>query len=109
MAWVLVIAAGLLETVFAVALKLSDGFSRPVWTVTFVVAAVGSFTLLSRALGDLPVGTAYAVWVGIGAVGTAVVGMAVLGDPVTTGRLLSLLLVVAGVVGLQLTSGGSAH
>ncbi|WP_298805717.1 multidrug efflux SMR transporter [uncultured Pseudokineococcus sp.] len=109
MAWVLVIAAGLLETVFAVALKLSDGFSRPGWTVTFVVAAVASFTLLSRALGDLPVGTAYAVWVGIGAVGTAVVGMAVLGDPVTTGRLLSLLLVVAGVVGLQLTSGGSAH
>jgi len=108
MAWVLVVAAGLLETAFAVSLKLSDGFSRHGWTVAFVVAAVGSFTLLSRALGDLPVGTAYAVWVGIGAVGTAVVGMLWLGDPVTTGRLLSLLLVVAGVVGLQLTSGSSS-
>ncbi|WP_299033638.1 multidrug efflux SMR transporter [uncultured Pseudokineococcus sp.] len=109
MAWVLVVLAGLLETVFAISLKLSDGFSRPGYTVGFVVAAVGSFTLLSRALTDLPVGTAYAVWVGIGAVGTAAVGMLWLGDPVTTGRLLSLLLVVAGVVGLQLTSGGSAH
>lgn len=108
MAWVLVIAAGLLETVFAISLKLSDGFSRHGWTAAFVLAAIGSFTLLSRALGDLPVGTAYAVWVGIGAVGTAAVGMLWLGDPVTTGRLLSLLLVIAGVVGLQLTSGGPA-
>jgi len=108
MAWVLVVVAGLLETAFAVSLKLSDGFSRHGWTAAFVVAAVGSFTLLSRALTDLPVGTAYAVWVGIGAVGTALVGMVWLGDPVTTGRLLSLLLVVAGVVGLRLTSAGSA-
>ncbi|MEJ5944846.1 multidrug efflux SMR transporter [Pseudokineococcus basanitobsidens] len=109
MAWVLVVVAGLLETCFAVSLKLSDGFSRHGWTAAFVVFAVGSFTLLSRALGDLPVGTAYAVWVGIGAVGTALVGMVWLGDPVSTGRLVALGLVVAGVVGLQLTSGGSAH
>ena len=109
MAWVLLVVAGLLETAFAVSLKLSDSFTRAGWTVAFAVSAVGSFLLLSRALTSLPVGTAYAVWVGIGAVGTAVVGMVWLGDPATTGRLLSLLLVVAGVVGLQLTSSGAPH
>lgn len=108
MAWVLLVIAGLLETAFAVSLKLSDGFSRTGWTVAFAVFAAGSFTLLSRALTSLPVGTAYAVWVGIGAVGTAVVGMVWLGDAVTTGRLVSLVLVVAGVVGLRLTSSGGA-
>ncbi len=108
MAWALVIVAGLFETAFAVALKLSDGFSRWGWTVTFAVCAAVSFTLLSIGLRTLPVGTAYAVWTGIGAAGTAVVGMLFLRDPVTTVRLLSILLIIAGVVGLNLSS-SSAH
>lgn len=104
MAWVLVVVAGVFETVFAVSLKLSDGFRNVGWTVSFVVAAIISFTLLNTALRTLPVGSAYAVWVGIGAVGTAVVGIVWFSEPATAARLLSIVLVVAGVVGLQLTS-----
>lgn len=106
MAWVLVVVAGLLETGFAVALKSSQGFSRPLPSVLFVVFAIGSFTLLSTALRTLPVGPAYAVWTGIGAAGTAVVGMVFLGEAVGTLKLVSIVLIVAGVVGLQLSSGG---
>jgi quaternary ammonium compound-resistance protein SugE len=108
MAWALVIVAGLFETAFAVSLKLSDGFSRLGWTLAFLVFSAISFTLLSIGLRSLPVGSAYAVWTGIGAAGTAVVGMVFLRDPVTTLRLLSILLIVAGVVGLNL-SPSSAH
>lgn len=104
MAWVLVVVAGLFETVFAVSLKLSDGFRNVGWTVSFVVAAVISFTLLNAGLRTLPVGSAYAVWVGIGAVGTAVVGMVWFSEPAAAARLVSIALIVAGVVGLQLTS-----
>jgi quaternary ammonium compound-resistance protein SugE len=104
MAWILVVAAGLFETVFAVSLKLSDGFTRPWWTASFLVSAAISFTLLSTALRSLPVGSAYAVWVGIGAAGTAVVGMLAFGEGAGVLRLLSIVLVVAGVVGLQLSS-----
>lgn len=104
MAWVMVIVAGLFETVFAVSLKLSEGFRHVGWTVSFLLAAVVSFSLLSTALRTLPVGSAYAVWVGIGAVGTAVVGMVWFAEPVAAARLVSIGLVVAGVVGLQLTS-----
>jgi quaternary ammonium compound-resistance protein SugE len=107
-AWVLVVVAGLFETAFAVSLKNSEGFSRLWWTVSFVVCAGVSFTLLSTALRDLPVGTAYAVWTGIGAAGTAIVGMWLLGDPVGTVRILSIVLIVAGVVGLNLAP-SSAH
>ncbi len=107
MAWVLVVLAGLLETGFAVALKASEGFSRTVPTVLFLVFAAGSFSLLSTGLRSLPVGPAYAVWTGIGAVGTAVYGMAVLGESTAALKLVSIALVVAGVVGLQLTS--TAH
>ncbi len=108
MAWALVIVAGLFETAFAVSLKLSDGFSRLGWTLSFLACAAISFTLLSIGLRSLPVGSAYAVWTGIGAAGTAIVGMVYLRDPVTTLRLLSILLIVAGVVGLNL-SPTSAH
>ncbi len=108
MAWALVIVAGLFETAFAVSLKLSDGFSRLGWTLSFLACAAISFTLLSIGLRSLPVGSAYAVWTGIGAAGTAIVGMVFLRDPVTTLRLLSILLIVAGVVGLNL-SPTSAH
>lgn len=109
MAWALVIVAGLFETVFAVSLKLSDGFSRLGWSISFAVSAAVSFGLLSYGLRSLPVGSAYAVWTGIGAAGTAIVGMVFLRDPVTTVRLLSILLIVAGVVGLNLSSSSSAH
>ena len=106
MAGVLIIVAGFLETGFAVALKASAGFSRLVPTVVFVACAAGSFSLLSLGLRTLPVGSAYAVWTGIGAVGTAVYGIVALGESAQVLKLVSLALVVAGVVGLQLTSGG---
>ena len=107
MAWFLVILAGLLETGFAVCLKMSDGFSR-IWpTVGFALFALGSFGLLTSALRRLEVGPAYAVWTGIGAGGTVVVGMAWLGESVTSMKLIALVLVLAGVVGLQLS--GGAH
>ena len=107
MAWALVIIAGLFETGFALSLKASDGFSRPVPSALFVVFAAGSFTLLSLALRTLPVGSAYAVWTGIGAVGTAVAGMLFFGESTEVLKLISIVLIVAGVVGLQLTS--TAH
>ena len=107
MAWALVIIAGLFETGFALSLKASDGFSRPLPTVLFVVFAAASFTLLSLALRTLPVGSAYAVWTGIGAVGTTVAGMLFLGESTEVLKLVSIVLIVAGVVGLQLTS--TAH
>jgi quaternary ammonium compound-resistance protein SugE len=106
MSWLLVVAAGLLESVFAVALKASDNFSRLVPTVVFLVAAGGSFSLLAAALKTLPVGTAYAVWTGIGAAGTAIVGIAFLQESAAIGRLVSIALIVAGVVGLRLAGGG---
>lgn len=105
MAWVLVVLAGLLETGFAVALKASEGFSRLLPSVVFAACAAGSFLLLSTGLRSLPVGPAYAVWTGIGAVGTAVVGMVWLGESTATLKLVSIALVLAGVVGLQLSSG----
>lgn len=108
MAWVLVVVAGLLETGFAVALKSSDGFSRWLPTTLFLLFAAGSFTLLSTALRTLPVGPAYAVWTGIGAVGTAVYGMVFLEESTQLLKLVSIILVVAGVVGLQLSS-SSGH
>jgi quaternary ammonium compound-resistance protein SugE len=106
-AWLLVLVAGLLETGFAVSLKASEGFSKMLPTLSFAVCAVGSFALLSTALRDLPVGPAYAVWTGIGAAGTALVGILVLGESTSTLKLLSIVLVVAGVVGLQLSSEGA--
>ncbi len=105
MAWVLLVIAGLFEMAFAVSLKFSDGFSRLVPTVLFVVFATASFGLLSIALRDLPVGTAYAVWTGIGAAGTAIVGMVFLGDAASAIRITSVVLIVAGVVGLNLAGG----
>jgi quaternary ammonium compound-resistance protein SugE len=106
MAWVLLVIAGLLETGFAVALKYSDGFSRLVPSLAFVVFAAGSFGLLNLALRSLPVGTAYAVWTGIGAAGTALLGMLLLDEPAQAARLVSIGLIIAGVIGLQVTSTG---
>lgn len=103
MAWVTILAAGLFETGFAVALKLSHGMTRLWPTVTFAVCALLSFGLLTIALRRLEVGAAYAVWTGIGAAGTAVIGMAFLGDAASAVKLVSIALVLAGVIGLNLS------
>lgn len=103
MAWIVLFVSGLLETVWAVALARSDGFSRPAWVALFVVASAASFAGLAYALRDLPVGTAYAVWTGLGAAGTAVVGMTLLGEPAQAVKIVCVLLIVVAVVGLQTT------
>jgi quaternary ammonium compound-resistance protein SugE len=101
MSWIVLVLSGVLETVWAAALAQSRGFSRLVPSVVFGVALVLSMGGLAFALRTIPVGSGYAVWVGIGAVGTAVYGMVALGEPATTARLLCLLAIVAGVVGLK--------
>ncbi|OJF13648.1 DMT family transporter [Couchioplanes caeruleus] len=101
MAWIVLIISGLLETVWAVALAKSQSFSRIVPSVVFAVALVLSMAGLGYALRSVPIGTGYAVWVGIGAVGTALVGMVALGESTSLPRLLCLLLVISGVVGLK--------
>lgn len=106
MAWLAVIVAGMLEVVFATMLKLSESFSRFWPTVGFAVAAVLSFSLLSWSLKVLPIGTAYAVWTGIGAAGTAAVGMVVFDDPVTLARIGGIAMIIGGVVLLNV--GGTA-
>ena len=103
MAWLTILAAGLFETGFAVALKMSHGMTRLWPTVVFAVCALLSFALLTMALRHLEVGAAYAVWTGIGAAGTAIIGMAFLGDTVSTVKLVSIGLVLAGVIGLNLS------
>jgi quaternary ammonium compound-resistance protein SugE len=103
MAWVALVGAGLFETAFAVCLKLSDSLRVPWPTVGFALSALASFGLLTVALRDLDVGPAYAVWTGIGAAGAAAVGMIFLGDAVSTVKLVSIALILAGVVGLNLS------
>lgn len=100
--WVLVLIAGLMETAWALGLKYSEGFTRPLPSALTVVGALISFWLLSMAMKELPVGTAYAVWVGIGAVGTAIAAVFLFGDPVTPLRVLGIALIVAGIAALQL-------
>ena len=102
MAWLVLVLSGLLETAWAIALDRSAGFTRPLPSAVFAVTLVGSMAGLAYSLRDIPVGTGYAVWVGIGAVGTALVGMLALGEPVNLPRVACLLLVVAGVIGLKL-------
>jgi len=103
MAWLVIVVAGIFETGFAVALKLSHGMTRLWPTVGFAACALTSFALLTVALRKLEVGAAYAVWTGIGAAGAAVVGMAFLGDGVSTLKLVSIGLILAGVIGLNLS------
>jgi quaternary ammonium compound-resistance protein SugE len=106
MAWILLLIAGLLEVGWAIGLKYTEGFTR-LWPSVFTLTAMGlSVLLLAIAMKTLPVGTSYAVWVGVGAVGTAILGMVLFAEPATVGRLLSLGLIVAGIVGLKLTSAG---
>lgn len=101
MAWLVLVVSGLLETVWAIALDRSAGFTRPVPTAIFGVALVASMAGLGYALRTIPVGTGYAVWVGIGAVGTALVGMIALNEPASLPRIVCLLLVLSGVAGLK--------
>ncbi|WP_436533900.1 DMT family transporter [Actinoplanes sp. HUAS TT8] len=101
MAWIVLVISGLLETVWAVALDRSAGFSKPLPTAVFGVALVLSMIGLGYSLRTIPVGTGYAVWVGIGAVGTAITGMLALGESASFGKIICLLLVVGGVVGLK--------
>ncbi|GAB7099407.1 quaternary ammonium compound efflux SMR transporter SugE [Thermobifida fusca] len=101
MAWLLLILSGLLETVWAIALDASRGFTRLWPSVIFLVAMVLSMVGLSLALKSIPVGTGYAVWVGIGAVGTATVGMVWLGEAVSVAKICCLLLIISGIVGLR--------
>jgi quaternary ammonium compound-resistance protein SugE len=101
-AWIVLIVAGLFETAWALALKHSDGFSKPGPTVVFLVALAISMALLAVALEDLPVGTGYAVWVGIGAVGAATAGMLWFGDPAVLARIIPIGLISVGVVWLAL-------
>jgi quaternary ammonium compound-resistance protein SugE len=105
MSWIVLAAAGLLEIVWAVAMKRSEGLTRPVETAVFVVALLASMLLLSRALRDLPVGTGYAVWTGIGAIGAAVIGIVALGESAAPLRIASIALVAAGIAGLAVSSG----
>ena len=104
MSWLFLVLAGLLEIVWAVGLKYTQGFSRLGPSVVTVAAMGGSFYLLSLAMRTLPLGTAYGVWVGIGAVGAAIAGIVLFKEPATALRIVSLLLVVAGIVGLKLSS-----
>lgn len=106
MAWIALIVAGALEVVWAIALKRSDALSRGGWTALFAVALAGSMALLARGMRDLPAGTAYAVWTGIGAAGTALAGIAFLGEPAGWARLACVGLVVAGIVGLKVVTPG---
>jgi quaternary ammonium compound-resistance protein SugE len=104
MAWVLLLVAGLFEVGWAIGLKYTEGFTR-VWPSVFTLAAMAaSVVLLGMAMKSLPVGTAYAIWVGVGAVGTALLGIILFGESANTGRLISLALIVAGIVGLKLTT-----
>ncbi len=104
MNWTILFVAGLLEVGWAIGLKYTEGFTRLWPSVGTVLAMIISLGLLGVAMRALPVGTAYAVWVGVGAVGTATLGIILLGEPATAARLISLALIVAGVVGLKLTT-----
>jgi quaternary ammonium compound-resistance protein SugE len=104
MPWTILILAGLFEIGWAMGLKYSEGFTRPLPTVLTVASMIASLGLLGLALRDLPVGTAYAVWTGVGTVGTAILGMWMLGEPATAMRLGCIALIVCGIAGLKLAS-----
>lgn len=104
MAWVFLGIAGVLEVVWAYFMKVSNGFSKPVESTVTIIAMIISFWLLSLAMKELPLGTAYAVWTGIGAAGAFVLGIVVLGEAATLMRIASALLILAGIIGLKLAS-----
>ena len=104
MAWIILFVAGLFEVGWAIGLKYTEGFTRPWPTVATVLSMAVSLWLLGVALKTLPVGTAYAVWVGVGAVGTVILGVALFNEPTNAPRMLSVALIVAGIIGLKLSS-----
>ena len=104
MPWLILVLAGLFEVAWAIGLKYTDGFTRLWPSIGTGAAMVVSLGLLGLAMKSLPVGTSYAIWVGVGAVGTAILGIVLLGEPANAGRLVSLGLIVAGIVGLKLAS-----
>ncbi|KNC90898.1 quaternary ammonium compound efflux SMR transporter SugE [Trabulsiella odontotermitis] len=104
MSWLILVVAGLLEVVWAIGLKYTHGFSRLMPSVITAVAMIASVALLSWAMKTLPVGTAYAVWTGIGAVGAAITGIILLGESASAARIASLVLIVAGIIGLKLST-----
>ncbi|SAK54971.1 small multidrug resistance protein [Caballeronia arvi] len=105
MSWILLFIAGVLEVAWAAGLKSSEGFTRLGPSVFTLITAIGSFVLLAMAMRQLPLGTAYAVWTGIGAVGAFVFGIVFMGEALSAARIVSALLIVAGLVGLKLSSG----
>jgi quaternary ammonium compound-resistance protein SugE len=105
MSWILLIVAGLLEIGWAIGLKYTDGFRRPVPSLLVGLAIALSLYLLSVAARSIPIGTAYAVWVGIGALGAAVLGVILFDEPLTMARSFCLILLIAAIVGLKLTAG----
>ena len=107
-AWLLLVVAGLLEVVWSISMKASQGFTRHVFTAITLVAAWLSFWLLGLAMRQLPVGTAYAVWTGIGAVGAVGLGIILFGEQLTVARLTCIGLIVAGILGLKVLGGESA-
>ena len=104
MAWAVLFAAGLLEIGWAIGLKYTESFTRPVASILTLAAMAGSILLLGLALKTLPIGTAYAVWTGIGAVGTALLGIYLFDEPASAARLASIGLIVSGIVGLKLVT-----
>jgi quaternary ammonium compound-resistance protein SugE len=104
MAWLYLFVAGLFEVAWAIGLKYTEGFSRPLPSVLTVIAMACSLGLLALALKTLPVGTAYAVWTGIGAVGTAALGIYLFGEPATLSRLICIALIIAGITGLRVVT-----
>jgi quaternary ammonium compound-resistance protein SugE len=105
MAWLLLLTAGLLEVAWAIGLKYTHGFTRPLPTLWTLAAMAGSFYCLAASLKSIPVGTAYAIWTGIGAVGVALLGILLFNEPRTWPRLLSIALIVAGIAGLKASAG----
>ena len=104
MDWMILAIAGLFETGWAIGLKYTDGFTRPWPTLWTILSMIISLWLLGIAMKSLPVGTAYAVWVGIGAVGTVILGIMLLDEPANPARLVSVALIIAGIIGLKLAS-----
>src|SRR5688572_3640869 len=104
MAWIYLAIAGLLEIVWAIGLKYTEGFTRPLASTVTVAAMAASMWCLALALKEIPIGTGYAVWVGIGAVGTAILGIVLFGESAAWPRLACVALILAGIIGLKLTS-----
>ena len=104
MNWFILFCAGLLEIVWAIGLKYSDGFTKPLSSIITIISAILSLGLLSLAMKGLPLGTAYAIWVGIGTVGTAVCGILLFDESADSMRMISLTLIVLGIIGLKLTT-----